>query len=156
MESDWFTFTVLGVALLVGGLAPDQWGWLFGAAMAVAYVAIALRWRRVGQTFSWDRKAVSVQWLPFLISAAIGLGDWAWSELLTDPAATVAVTAWTALGLLLLWRLLQSTACLMLAGIAVAVGALQLAFDVNSAASYGVAFLAWGAIHWFWLGHRTA
>lgn len=156
VDSNWFTFAVLGVALLLGGIVPEGWGWLFAAAMLVAYIAIGVRWRRVAKTFSWGPPSVSLQLLPFCLSAAIGLGDWAWGSLLAEPAATAAISAWTALGCLAFWRWLHSTACLVLAGIVLGVGALQLLLDVDSAASYGVAFLLWAALYWFRLGRRAA
>lgn len=155
VESDWFTFAVLGAALTIGGLVPDGWGWLFAVVMLLAYVAIGLRWRHVARLFSWAPGSVSLQIVPFALGAAIGGGSWALSELLPMTAATAAISAWTALGLLAFWRYSHSKACLVLAGIALAVGAVELAFGINGALLYGVAFAAWAAVQWFRLGRRA-
>lgn len=155
LDSNWFTFVVLGAALTIGGVVPDSWGWLFGGAMLAAYLATVLRWRHVARTFSWRASSVAVEWGPTLLGLAIGGGDWALSVLVAGPAGIVAVSAWTALGLLLFWRWVHSTACLGLAVVALAVGALQLLLDTNNPALYGAAYLVFGAGYWLRLGHRT-
>jgi hypothetical protein len=155
IDSNWFTFLVLGAALTVGGLVPDSWGWLFAGAMVAAYFAIALRWRHVAYAFAWRDGGFAVEWLPVGLGLAIGAGDWALSAQLGHTAGIVAVSLWTAVGCVLFWRLLHSGACLGLAVVAVGVGALQLLLGTNDTVLYGAAFLLWGAGYWLWLGRRT-
>lgn len=155
VDSNWFTFVVLGAALTVGGVVPDRWGWLFGGAMAAAYLAIWWRWQRVARTFSWRPGSAAVEWGPACLGLAIGGGDWALSAQLPHIAGIIAVSAWTSLGVLVFWRMTRMRVFLGMAIVALGVGALQLLLSTNSSALYGVAYLLFGAGYWAWLGRRT-
>lgn len=156
IDSNWFTFVVLGAALTVGGVVPDGWGWLFGAAMAAAYLAIWWRWQHVARTFSWRAGSASVQWSPALLGLAIGAGDWALSAQLPHTAGIVAVSVWTSIGVLVFWRMTRLRVFLAMAVVALGVGALQLLLDTDDTALYGVAYLLLGAGYWLRLGRRRA
>ena len=155
VDSNWFTFAVLGAALTIGGVVPDGWGWAFGGAMVAAYLAIGLRWRHVARTFSWRADSVSIQWGPAFLGLAIGGGDWALSAQLPHAAEIVAVSAWTSLGVLGFWWMTRMRVFLAMAVVAVGVGALQLVLDTDDTALYGVAYLLLAGGYWLWLGRRS-
>lgn len=156
IDSNWFTFAVLGAALTVGGLLPDRWGWLLAAAMVAAYAAIAWRWHRVARTFSWGPGSTSIQLTAFALSAAIAVGDWAWGTQLHHTAATIAVSLWSSLGMVAFWRLTRTRHCLTLAVICLAVGVLGLTVTgLNEDLAYGIGFLLWAVVHWVRLGRST-
>ena len=155
LDSNWFTFAVLGAALTVGGLVPDRWGWLFGGAMVAAYLAIWWRWQHVARTFSWRAGSASVQWAPMLLGLAIGGGDWALSAQLPHTAGIIAVSAWTSLGVVVFWRMTRMAVFLGMAVVALGVGALQLLLDTDDTALYGAAYLLYAAGCWLWLGRRS-
>ena len=162
LDDSWFTYGLLGAAMMAGGVATVALGegWGVGvllAAVALAYVAIAWRFRR-NHALVPRCTGSRVPRSAHAVSAALVLGFVGIILTFDGQTERIALSLWSALGFLTFAVLWSLWPCYVMAAAALVVAADYAVAPQGPAVSsaiYGGTLALIGVIAWLKAGRRT-